>query len=188
MELKEINWSESSDNNRLSGRDSRHRGKGGQYYTQKCLLSLVEGGLLNKTCLNQLLKDLDTNYKLVGVYKAHGALFKVRLTLYGYTLAAKCTVINFATIYERLRPIQGNIDLNRLYFYDGIIKIVYIIFLRVLHRDAMPYNMLWNAEVKVIIIDFERAEVLKPRAKRKRVPKEGLNKQPEGRDEFMREM
>jgi hypothetical protein len=60
----------------------------------------------------QLLKDLDTNYKLVGVYRARGALFKVRLILYRYTLAAKYTIIYFighlnqkATIYKRLRPI-----------------------------------------------------------------------------------
>jgi len=60
----------------------------------------------------QLLKDLDTNYEPVGVHRAHRALFKVRLILYKYTLAAKCTIINFvshlnqeATIYKRLRPI-----------------------------------------------------------------------------------
>ena len=68
-----------------------------------------------------------------------------------------------------------------------------------LHRDAEPRNILWNAEVsQAMVIDFERAEVLKPRAvlgvispnrKRKRVPEEGLNKQPEERrDEFMREI
>jgi len=43
----------------------------------------------------QLLKDLNINCKLVGVHRARGALFKVRLILYKYTLAAKCTVINF---------------------------------------------------------------------------------------------
>ena len=62
--------------------------------------------------------------------------------------------------------------------------------------------MLWNAEVsQAMMIDFEQAEVLKPRAmlgvispnrKRKRVPEEGLkglNKQLEGRrDEFVWEM
>ena len=59
--------------------------------------------------------------------------------------------------------------------------------------------MLWNAEVgKVIIIDFKQAKVLKPWAilgvillnwKRKRVPKKGLNKQPEGHyNEFVWEI
>ena len=251
-----------------SGRDSQYGGKGGQYCTQKCLLGLVEGGLLDKTCPNvrdhggshhridkptfldlmrqQLSKDLDTDCEPVGVHGARGALFKVRLTSHGYILAAKCTVINFvghlnqeAAVYEHLRPIQGmhvpvhlgNIDLDRPYFYDGIAEIVHMMFLSfggilisqringdnrlylterversiravhqlgVLHRDAMPRNILWNTEVgQAMIIDFERAEVLKPRAvlgvispnqKRKRVP-EGLNKQPEGRrDEFVREM
>ena len=254
---------------RSSGRNSRHRGKGGQYCTQKCLLGLVEGGLLDKTCPNvrdhggshhrinqptflnlmrqQLSKDLDTDCEPVGVHGARGALFKVRLTSHRYTLAAKCTVINFvghlnqeAAIYERLRPIQGmhvpvylgNINLDRPYFYDGIAEIVHMMFLSfggklisqhingdnrlylieqverliravhqlgVLHRDAMPCNMLWNAEVsQAIIINFKRAEVLKPRAvlgiispnrKRKRVPKEGPNKQLEGRrNKFIREM
>ena len=252
-----------------SGRDSRYGGKGGQYCTQKCLLGLVEGGLLDKTCPNvwdhggshhridqptfldlmrkQLSKDLDTDCEPVGVHGARGALFKVRLTSHGYILAAKCTVINFvchlnqeAAIYKHLRPIQGvhvpvhlgNIDLDRPYFYEGIAKIVHMMFLSfggklisqringdnrlylterversiravhqlgVLHRDAMPRNILWNAEVgQAMIIDFERSEILKPRAvlgvispnrKRKRVPEEGLNKQPEGRrDEFVREM
>ncbi|KAF2806116.1 uncharacterized protein BDZ99DRAFT_539609 [Mytilinidion resinicola] len=37
--------------------------------------------------------------------------------------------------------------------------------LGVLHHDLMPRNILWNTEVgKVMVIDFERAEVVKPRA------------------------
>ena len=59
--------------------------------------------------------------------------------------------------------------------------------------------MLQNIEVgKVIIINFNWAKVLKPRAilgvillnqKRKWVPKKGLNKQPEGyRNKFIQEM
>ena len=65
-----------------------------------------------------------------------------------------------------------------------------------LYRDAEPYNILWNAEVsQAMVINFKWAKVLKPWAvlgiislnqKRKWVPKEGLNKQPEERrDEFM---
>ena len=71
--------------------------------------------------------------------------------------------------------------------------------LGVLHRDAMPRNMLWNEEVRqVMVIDFERAAVPKLRAvlgiispnrKRKLVIVGGLNKQPiDGRGEFVREM
>ncbi|OCL01491.1 hypothetical protein AOQ84DRAFT_434837 [Glonium stellatum] len=149
-----------------SGRDSRCAPKGGQFCTQKCLLGLVTGGLLDKMCPNvrdhgrnhhqigqptflnlirrQLSNDLDTDCEPVGVHGARGALFKVRLTSHGYTVAAKSTVIDFvdhlkheANIYKRLRPIQGinapvhlgNIDLHRPYFYDGIAKLVHMMFL-----------------------------------------------------------
>lgn len=61
-----------------------------------------------------------------------------------WLLAAKCTTIDFvahlkqeAVIYERLSPIQGihvpvylgNIDLDHLYFYNGIAAIVHMMFL-----------------------------------------------------------
>ncbi len=251
------------------GRDSRSKGKGRQYCTQKCLRGLVEGSLLDEMCPNvrdhgegrhqidrptfldlmrrQLSQNLDTDCKPVGLRGSRGVLFKVRLTSHGYTVAAKCTPIDFiahlrheAAIYERLRPIQGihvpvhlgNVDLVRPYFYEGIAEIVHMMFLSfggtlisqhisannrpdliervgrsiqaihrlgVLHRDAMPRNMLWNEEVRqVMVIDFERAAVPKLRAvlgvmspnrKRKRVIEGGLNKQPiDGRGEFVREM
>ncbi len=132
----------------------------------------------------------------------------VRLTQYGYTVAAKCTNVDFiaylrreAIIYERLRPIQGiqvlvylgNVNLDQQYVYDGIAEIVHIMFvdfgwqpicrhinannrlyrtqqvktsiqaihrLGVLHRDAMPRNILWNSELsQAMIIDFEKAEI-----------------------------
>ena len=105
-----------------------------QYCTQGCLRGLLEGGLLDEMCPNvrdhgeshhridqrtflnlirrQLSKDLDNDCEPVGVHGARGALFKVRLTSHGYTLAAKCTVIHFigylkreADIYKHLRPI-----------------------------------------------------------------------------------
>jgi len=251
------------------GHDSHSEGKGRQYCTQKCLRGLVEGSLLDEMCPNvrdhgegrhqidrpnflelmrhQLSQDLDTDCKPVGLRGSRGVLFKVRLTSHGYTVAAKCTPIDFiahlrheAAIYERLRPIQGihvpvhlgNVDLVRPYFYEGIAEIVHMMFLSfggtlisqhinannrsdlieqvgrsiqaihrlgVLHRDAMPRNMLWNEEVRqVMVIDFERAAVPKlgavlgvisPNRKRKRVIEGGLNKQPiDGRGEFVREM
>jgi hypothetical protein len=215
---------------------SRGKGKGGsgQYCTQKCLLGLVEGGLLDETCPNvrdhgeshhqidkptfltlirqQLSEDLDTDCAPEGIHGSRGALFRVRLTSYGYTVAAKCTAIECvgylkreAVVYEHLRPIQGihvpvhlgNIDLVRPYMYDGIADIVHMMFLGfggglifqyantsiwpymiqqfkcsiraihqlgVLHRDAMPRNMLWNAEAsQAMMIDFERAEILEQR-------------------------
>lgn len=195
----------------------------------------------------QLSEDLDADCTPVGLRGSRGVLFKVRLASHGYTVAAKCTTIDFvahmrheAAIYERLRPIQGthvpvhlgNVDLVHPYFYEGIAEIIHMMFLSfggslisrhinannrsdltqqversiqaihqlgVLHRDAMPRNMLWNAEVgRVIMIDFERAEIPKPWAvlgatspngKRKRVVKRDLNKQPrDSRGEFVREM
>ncbi|KAF2179925.1 hypothetical protein K469DRAFT_730386 [Zopfia rhizophila CBS 207.26] len=147
---------------------SRH----GQYCTQKCLLGLVKGGPLDTSCPN--IRD----YRPVGVPGACGVLFRVRLKSHGYTVAAKSTPIDFvhrlkweATIYEHLRPIQG---IYTPYFYDGIAELVHMMFLSfggkpihdlgVLHKDLMPRNMLWNEETgQVMVIDFERAEVVKPR-------------------------
>ncbi|KAF2182683.1 hypothetical protein K469DRAFT_711838 [Zopfia rhizophila CBS 207.26] len=92
----------------------------------------------------QLLEDIDTNCKSVGVYGVRGALFQVRLKSYRYTVAAKCTSLDSiyhpkreATIYKHPRPIQGihvpvhlgNIDLDRPYFYDGITEPVHMTFL-----------------------------------------------------------
>ncbi|OCK92599.1 uncharacterized protein K441DRAFT_569670, partial [Cenococcum geophilum 1.58] len=59
--------------------------------------------------------------------------------------------------------------------------------LRVLHKDLMPRNILWNEETgQVMVIDFERAGVAEPRTilgvvptnrKRKRGLEGGLAKQ-----------
>jgi serine/threonine protein kinase len=146
---------------------SSHQGaQNGQYCTQKCLLGLVEGGPLDASCPNmrdhgrkchhidratvlvllrqQLSEDLDTNCKPVGTPGSCGVLFQIRLKSHGYIVAAKCTPIDFvhrlrweATIYERLRPIQGvhvpvhlgNIDLETPYFYDGIAELVHMMLL-----------------------------------------------------------
>ncbi|KAL5397723.1 hypothetical protein PMIN03_012853 [Paraphaeosphaeria minitans] len=156
----------------------------------------------------QLADDLDTDCDPVSMPGACGVLFRVRLRSHGYTVAAKCTPAYFvhrlrreASIYERLRPIQGihvpvhlgNIDLETPYFYEGIVQLVHMMFLsfgghpigqhltaknkalvneqvkqsadaihglRVLHKDLMPRNILWNEETnRVMVIDFERAEV-----------------------------
>jgi len=152
---------------KVSGHGSRDKGKGkgGQYCTQKCLRGLVEGGLLDRTCPNardhgdshhqidqptflnlihqQLSKDLDTDCMPEGIHGSRGALFRVRLTSHGYTVAAKCTVIELvahmkqeAAVYEHIRPIQGihvpmylgSIDLDRPYYYDGFADIVHMMF------------------------------------------------------------
>src|SRR5437762_14211993 len=58
--------------------------------------------------------------------------------------------------------------------------------LGVLHRDAMPRNMLWNAEIgQAMVIDFERAEIMKrrvvlrvisPNRKKQRITENDLKK------------
>ncbi|KAF2744340.1 hypothetical protein M011DRAFT_408562 [Sporormia fimetaria CBS 119925] len=217
-----------------SSRHAPQAAQSGQYCTQDCLRGLVEGGPLDMHCPNvrahgeryhqidrsnfltrirqQLSNDLDTNCNPVSLPGACGVLFRVRLKSHGYTVAAKCTPIDFvhclereATVYELLRPVQGihvpvylgNIDLETPYYYEGICELVHMMFLSfggrliskhltsenkayvtrsadyaaqaihslgVLHRDLMPRNMLWNAETgRVMVIDFERAEVVKPR-------------------------
>ncbi|KAF1364326.1 hypothetical protein EJ07DRAFT_100012 [Lizonia empirigonia] len=213
---------------------SSRRGQSGQYCTQNCLLGLVKGGPLDMSCPNvrdhgqshhqidrrtfltrirqQLSDDLDTDCKPVSLPGACGVLFRVRLKSHGYTVAAKCTPIDFvyrlqheAAVYDLLRAIQGihvpvhlgNIDLATPYYYEGICELVHMMFLSfggkrvsqrlttenrpiiakqvnysaqsihklgVLHKDLEPRNILWNEETgRVMVIDFERAEVVKPR-------------------------
>jgi len=75
---------------------------------------------------------------------ACGVLFRIRLKSHGYTVAAKCTPIDFVTrlqheaaVYDLLRPIQGihvpvhlgNIDLETPYFYEGICELVHMMVL-----------------------------------------------------------
>ncbi|KAH8710247.1 hypothetical protein GQ44DRAFT_752488 [Phaeosphaeriaceae sp. PMI808] len=144
---------------------SSRKGQGGQYCTQNCLLGLVNGGPLDMSCPNvrdhgqshhqidrpafptrirqQLSDDLDTDRKPVSLPGACGVLFRVRLKLYGYTVAAKCTPIDFvyclqheAAVYDPFRPIRGirvpvhlgNIDLATPYYYEGICELVHVMF------------------------------------------------------------
>lgn len=88
-----------------------------QYCTQKCLLSLVEGNMLDEKCPNvqhhgnsrhqidqptffmllgqQLSKDIDTSCDPLHIYGLRGALFKVSLTSHEYTVAVKSTIFEF---------------------------------------------------------------------------------------------
>jgi hypothetical protein len=195
------------------------------------LRGLVNGGPLDASCPNieyhgqshhqidqptflglicqQLSEDMDTNCEPISRPGACGVLFRVRLRLYGYTVAAKATPIQRlkweAAVYGYLRQIQGvhvpvhlgNVDLQAPYFYEGIAELVHMMFLsfggkrisqhltaknkpvltqqvdyaaqafhnlRVLHKDLMPRNILWNEETRwVMVVDFERAEVVKAR-------------------------
>ncbi|OAL42629.1 hypothetical protein IQ07DRAFT_637603 [Pyrenochaeta sp. DS3sAY3a] len=249
------------------GRDSSSntaRRQRSPYCTQDCLRGLVAGGPLDKSCPNvkshggshqidrttfltlireQLAGSLDTDCTCLRIHGARGVLFKIRLTAYGYTVAAKGTPRHFvrhlrheAAIYDRLRPVQGiyvpvclgSIDLQRPYMYDGIANLVHMLFLGfggelisqhvnegnvahvidmidrstrafhqsgVLHRDLFPRNMLWYQE-RVMMIDFERAEVVEARVvlgaissnrKRKRGLLTGNKQQIKGMSVFERE-
>ena len=97
----------------------------------------------------QLFKDLDNDCMQVRIHGAREALFMVKLTLYGYTVAVKCITVDSiahlkreAIIYERLRPIQGvhvpvylgTVDLDQSYIYDGICELVHMMFLTLLRQ------------------------------------------------------
>ncbi|PGH34169.1 hypothetical protein GX50_03038 [[Emmonsia] crescens] len=185
----------------------------------------------------QLSADLDTDCEPVGVHGARGALLKVTLTSHGYTVTAKCTtrecvqdLEHEARIYKQLQPIQGihvpvnlgSLNLKHSYDYEGVTKLVRMMFLSfggwpirrainldnqaslikqvkcsfqaihqlgVWHRDAMPRNILSYAESgPVMVIDFERSQIIKPRVmlgavspnqKRKGKSEDILHKSPE---------
>ncbi|KAI1322665.1 hypothetical protein F5Y16DRAFT_30526 [Xylariaceae sp. FL0255] len=150
------------------------------YCTQKCLLGLVDGDVLDPDCPNlslhqhhrndegvddtdsrhpishsdflrllsrQLKCTLDYGITSLDITGARGALFRVTLLAYGYTLISKGTVQAFvpdleheARVYERLKGVQGvhvpvflgAIDLRslgRTYYYDFRIDIVHLCFM-----------------------------------------------------------
>ncbi|KAG4024915.1 hypothetical protein MFRU_090g00020 [Monilinia fructicola] len=209
------------------------------FCTQLCLYGLARRGPLDPVCPNvlehrgtkhnsnehrincqtfltllhqQLRQDRDRDCRPLGIQGARGALFKVTLTSYGYTVVAKGTVAAFvqdlqheSRVYRRLRPVQGvcvpiclgSIDLVHPYYYEIGVLIVHMMILSwagerldkseavkdvdqkvlstmvtqsierihhagILHADLRIANILWNAEIRrVILIDFERAELMK---------------------------
>lgn len=95
---------------------------------------------------NQLSRTLDSNFEPCGRPGSRGVPFRATLASHGYTVIAKCTPSDFvtylrheATIYKRLRTIQGHcvpvhlgnldLDLERPYYYEGIAKLVHVMFL-----------------------------------------------------------
>ncbi|KAH8723917.1 hypothetical protein GQ44DRAFT_773500 [Phaeosphaeriaceae sp. PMI808] len=107
----------------------------------------------------QLSDDLDTDFEPVSRPSACGVLFRVRLKSHGYTVAAKCTPIHFvhylqheADVYDLLCPIQGihvpvhlgNIDLVTPYYYEGICKLVHIMFLSFGGKPISHCLTTWN--------------------------------------------
>lgn len=108
------------------------------YCTQRCLRGLLREGLLDENCPNveshrrrdqhhcldpstfhglmrkQLSENLDDDCYALDIQGSRGALFKIRLTSHGYTIAAKCTIwvyvsdlLHEAAVYEQLEAIQG---------------------------------------------------------------------------------
>jgi hypothetical protein len=100
---------------------SRTRSKAGYHCTQRCLLGLKHGGLLDRKCPNnsqhrrggyydrhpidestfqlqiqaQLAETLDKNCDPLWKQGARGSLFKIRHKTYGYTVAGKGTISAF---------------------------------------------------------------------------------------------
>ena len=93
---------------------------------------------------DQLSRTLDSNFEPCGRPGSRGVPFRATLASHGYTVIAKCTPADFvdclqheAAVYQRLQPIQGhyvpfhlgNLDLQRPYYYEGIAKLVHVMFL-----------------------------------------------------------
>jgi hypothetical protein len=140
------------------------------YCTQGCLLGLVRGNDLDENCPNVSLHrqggdgvghaidvgtfarliqtqlkealHLDQDCEPLGIQGARGALFKVTLAAYGYTVVGKGTVKAFmpdllheGKIYQRLTRLQGtavpvyleNINLIEWYYPDVRVRILHML-------------------------------------------------------------
>ena len=114
-----------------------------QYCTQKCLLGLVQGRPLDRSCPNvsfykadglnhpingldfptllreQLAEDLDNHCEPLGLYGAIGYLFRITLASYGYVFVAKgltrsSRLRHEGKIYEHMKSLQGHTILVHL--------------------------------------------------------------------------
>lgn len=104
---------------------------------------------INKAIFLTLMRDqlsctLDSDFEPCGRPGSRGVPFRATLASHGYTVIAKCTPADFvaylqheAAVYERLQTIQGryvpahlgSLDLQRPYYYEGIAKLVHVMFL-----------------------------------------------------------
>ena len=250
--------------------DSRRRQRAYSYCTQRCLQGLARGGPLDQRCPNvskhceegyqgnrhelsceefstllekQLRRSRGEDFCPLGIQGARGALFKVTLMPYNYTVVAKGTVRPYvrylrheAEVYRRLAALQGDcvpvflgsLDLQYEFYYDAAVRIVHMMLLSwsgerlnpemltdtdrhmrisdairavdaihkagVVHRDVRIPNLLWSEETKrVIVIDFERADIVSaarqaPSAisNKKRKQLSGMNKKGDGVIEAMK--
>jgi hypothetical protein len=95
----------------------------------------------------------------MNIHRARGALFKVKLPKFGYTIIAKAIgvecvgdLIYESAIYHRLLPIQGKyvpvhlgeVKVNSLLYYAGAVRIIHII---LLSFSGFPIKSLIPAEL-----------------------------------------
>ncbi|OAT09330.1 hypothetical protein BDBG_05131 [Blastomyces gilchristii SLH14081] len=174
------------------------------YCTQRCLLSLQQGGELDHQCPNVSLHQQGQNgdhhpidaRKLVQLLKAQ----------LDCDLDHNCTPFGISEVYQVLKKAQGSavpvflgmIDLKLVLFIHGAGDIRHMLLmgwagesidkvkvstlndeisksvreirmLGVVHKDLRPANMLWNHELRrVLIIDFHRSDIDR-RPKQRRV-------------------
>ncbi|ORY00535.1 hypothetical protein BCR34DRAFT_638078, partial [Clohesyomyces aquaticus] len=117
----------------------------------------------------QLLSNLDTDCKPVSLSGACGVLFPARLRSRGYTVAAKCTPIDFvprlqheAAVYDLLRQIQGidvpvplgNVDLATPYYYEGNCELVHMMFLSFGGRRISQFLTTGNKPLLAEQVDY----------------------------------
>ncbi|OBT43224.1 hypothetical protein VE00_06404 [Pseudogymnoascus sp. WSF 3629] len=202
----------------------------GPFCTPNCLMGMMNEGELDQQCPNVkehgksrhqlnrdsfmrhirvLLRDQLDYCEQMYIHGARGALFKVKLPTFGYTVAAKGTgiecvrdLIYESEIYRRLLPLQGkclsvhlgDMKVDSLLYYAGAVRIVHMMFLSfggfplrspisqtladnaifglhaihqlgVLQGDPEARNILVHPDQPGITwIDFERAELVLPRA------------------------
>ncbi|TXB97277.1 hypothetical protein FocTR4_00012191 [Fusarium oxysporum f. sp. cubense] len=167
----------------------RPRGGGGkqgrQYYTQKYLLGIVRGGFLDPKCPNMALHCKSFARRRDQAIRGGWCAGK------GIVQAFIRDLEHEAAVYEHLKLIQGvhvpvflgaiNLrSINKTYYYDHRVYVRIsdsnrsledkaIRSLRAMHREGVVHkdvrlaNMLFNPEIKgVMVIDFERALLLKP--------------------------
>jgi hypothetical protein len=153
-----------------SGRREAHNGTHrqrnlGRFCTPQCLMGIIQGGALDKECPNvrehgkayhylnhetfmrkirRLFHDQLDYCEEMNIHGARGALFKVKLPGFGYTVIAKATgiecvgdLMHESAIYHRLLPIQGkyvpvhlgNLKVDSQLYYAGAVRIVHMMFL-----------------------------------------------------------
>jgi hypothetical protein len=145
--------------------EAHRQKKLGRFCTPNCLLGMVDGGELDWRCPNvkehgKSRHQLDRNTFMrhirellrnqldycveMNMHGARGALFKVKLPGFGYTVAAKGTgvecvrdLIHESKTYRRLLPLQGkcvsvhlgDTKVDSILYYAGAVRIVYMMFL-----------------------------------------------------------